>query len=93
MSLVTVISRPAVEWDQLALSSVTVDSDIDGYWTAAFGDDVLFVLIGDVEVSQGDYGAVLVAHLAAPFVTGIMFILLGTAVRHARDNGSRNRRG
>ena len=85
MGVVNVITKPAVEWDQLALSSVTVGSNIDGYWPAAFGDDVLFVLIGDVEVSQGEYGAVLIAHLAAPVVTGILFIFLGTAVRRARD--------
>jgi nitric oxide reductase large subunit len=44
-SAVTVITRPLVEWDQLALWSVTVGSDIDGYWTAAFGEDVRFVLV------------------------------------------------
>jgi hypothetical protein len=84
MSVVTVITRPLVEWDQLALSSVTVGSDIDGYWNAAFGDDVLFVLIGGSEVSQGEYGAALVTHLAAPVIAASALLVVGAAVGRRR---------
>lgn len=80
MSVVTVITRSLVEWDQLALRSVTVGSDIDGYWTAAFGDDVRFVLLGGTEVSQGAYGVVLVAHLAAPALAAAALLVLGMAL-------------
>lgn len=85
MSVVTVITRPLVEWDQLALSSVTVGSDVDGYWTAAFGGDVRFVLIGNTEVSQGAYRSVLLAHLAAPVVAALALLLLGAVVGRAPD--------
>lgn len=85
MSVVTVITRPLVEWDQLALSSVTVGSDVDGYWTAAFGGDVRFVLLGNTEVSQGEYGAVLAIHLAAPVVAAIALLFLGAVVGRARE--------
>lgn len=87
MSVVTVITRPLVEWDQLALWSVTVGSDIDGYWTAAFGDDVRFILMGNTEVSQGEYGAVLVAHLAAPAVAAAALLVLCTALVRRRADG------
>jgi hypothetical protein len=87
MSVVTVITRSLVEWDQLALWSVTVGSDIDGYWTAAFGDDVRFVLMGNTEVSQGEYAAVLIAHLATPAVAAAALLLLGTALLRRRAVG------
>lgn len=87
MSVVTGITRPLVEWDQLALWSVTVGSEIDGYWTAAFGDDVRFVLMGNTEVSQGEYGAVLIAHLAAPAVAAAALLLVGTVLVRRRAEG------
>lgn len=80
MSVVTIITGPLVEWDQLALRSVTVGSGVDGYWTAAFGDDVLVVLLDDAEVSQREYSAVLVTHLAAPVVGACSLLVLGMAV-------------
>ncbi|MGQ0433678.1 MAG: hypothetical protein ACT452_14865 [Microthrixaceae bacterium] len=85
-SVVTVITRPLVEWDQLALWSVTVGSDIDGYWTAAFGEDVRFVLMGNVEVSQAEYGTVLIAHLAAPAVAAGALLLIGLALVRRRED-------
>jgi len=81
MSVVTMITRPLVEWDQLALRAVTVGSDVDGYWTAAFGDDVRFVLTRSTEVSQREYGAVLITHLAAPVVAAIALLIVGAVVR------------
>ena len=80
------MTRPLVEWDQLAIWAVTVGSDIDGYWTAAFGGDVRFVLMGNTEVSQGEYGAVLIIHLAAPAVTAIALLVVGTALVRKRED-------
>lgn len=81
MSVVTVITRPLVEWDQLALWAVTVGADIDGYWIAALGDDVRFVLIGNTEVTQREYAIALVTHLAAPVVSAVAFSLTAVAGR------------
>jgi hypothetical protein len=80
--LVALVTSELVAWDQLGLSSVTVGTDISGYWTAAFGDDVRFVLVGGTEVSTGTYAAVLLVHLAAP-VLGAM-ALIGAAVAARR---------
>ena len=85
-SVVTMMTRPLVEWDQLAIWAVTVGSDIDGYWTAAFGGDVRFVLMGNTEVSQGEYGAALIIHLAAPAVTAIALLVVGTALVRKRED-------
>lgn len=82
----------AVRWDQLALFSVTVGTNADGYWAAAFGDDVRFVLIGGTEVSQETYRSVLLAHLAGPFITmaglATMFVALGRPDTPAQRTGS-----
>lgn len=75
----------AVRWDQLALFSVTVGTNVDGYWAAAFGGDVRFVLVGGTEVDQQTYRSVLIAHLAGPFITlaglATMFVALGRPQR------------
>ncbi len=46
-AVLTLLSRALVEWDQLALWTVTVGTDISGYWSAAFDDIVRFVLFFD----------------------------------------------
>jgi hypothetical protein len=87
MSAVTMLTQPLVEWDQLALWAVTVESEIDGYWTAAFGGEVRFVLRGTTEVSQSEYAAVLVVHLAAPAIAAVVLLFVGAAFGRARDVG------
>ena len=81
-ALVTISTQELVAWDQLALRSVTVGTDVDGYWTAAFGGDVVFVLVGGSEVSQTTYAAVV--HLAAPVLGAAALVTAAVAVRRAR---------
>ena len=80
---VTLVTRELVAWDQLALRSVTVGTDVHGFWTAAFGGDVRFVLVEGSEVSQATYRAVLLVHLAAPVIGAIALLLAALAVRRA----------
>lgn len=84
MSVATAITTPLVQWDQLALLAVTVGTDVDGYWHAAFGDGVQFVLIGSTEVAQGDYAVALVAHMAAPVVSAVGFAVAAAVIRAGR---------
>lgn len=79
---VTGITRNLVEWDQLALYSVTVGDDVDGYWHAAFGDRVRFVIVDGMEVTQGDYAWSVVLHLGAP-VVGVL-VLMGLIIALVR---------
>lgn len=58
-------------WDQLALRSVTVGTDIRGY-TAAFDEDVRFALINGVEVSTSTLRRWFLGHLAAGFLAFAM---------------------
>jgi hypothetical protein len=83
-AVVTLTSRPLVEWDQLAMWAVTADIDASGHWTAAFDDRVRFLLIDGQEVSQDDYTLVLLVHLAAP-VIGAAALLLTTVISIRTD--------
>ena len=68
LAAVVVLGTSAlVQWDQLALSAVTVGDGLDGYWPV-FDDGVLFVLLGGAEVDPGDYGTALAVHLLAHVV-------------------------
>lgn len=80
---VTLVTRELVAWDQLALRSVTAGTDLSGYWPAAFGDDVVFVLVDGSEVSQTTYAAVLLVHLAAPVLGAVALLTAAIAVRRA----------
>jgi hypothetical protein len=90
MGLVTLFTRELVAWDQLALESVTVGSDVTGYWTAAFGEDVLFVLVGGSEASQAAYGVILLVHLGAPVTGAAVLLTAAVTVLRARpgDRGA-----
>lgn len=59
--------------------SVTDGSDSDGYWTAAFGDHVRFVIADGTEISQGEYAASLLMHLGAPVLGAatLTFVAMG----------------
>lgn len=74
-ALATLWTRPLVRWDQLALRSISTGAGVDGYWPAAFSDEVLFILVGGVEVTQGSYAPVLIAHLAAPVIVAIALVI------------------
>jgi quinol-cytochrome oxidoreductase complex cytochrome b subunit len=67
----TVLTRPLVQWDQLALWAVTVGTDVHGYWYAAHDDSVRFLLIGSSEVTQGQYAPMVLLHVLAPVVGAI----------------------
>ena len=88
-AVVTVATRPLVQWDQLALWAVTTGSDVDGYWYAAFGDGVRFVLLGGRGLSQGRYAATLVVHLIAPVVAVVgAGLSLRTLMREHHQHGA-----
>ena len=61
--LATSFTGELLPWDQLALWAVTVGTDLDGIWTAAFDDDAIrFVLIDNAEIPQSDYARAVIAH-------------------------------
>jgi len=70
-----------VLWDQVALQTVTVGTDLSGWQLAAFDDRVRFVLIDGVEVSPGSYAIALVVHLAAPAVALAALLMAAVLVR------------
>ena len=85
-AIVTIGTRATVEWHQVAMWAVTNDFDATGYLSAAFNDDVRFVLIDGREVSNGEYGMALVAHLGAP-VLGVVLLLIATRSLLTADRG------
>lgn len=80
MAGLTIFTRALVEWDQLALWSVTVGKDLGGYWLAGFDDDVRFILVGNQELSPGEYVPVLITHLGAPIVAGMALLVVGAVL-------------
>ncbi len=70
-------------WDQLALWAVTVGTDYQGMLSAAFSDDVRFVLLGGSEVSQATLRLWLVVHTVA--LTAVFAGLLALATRSTRS--------
>lgn len=66
-------------WDQLALWAVTTGLDYQGMLSAAFSDEVRFVIIGGFEVSQATLRLWLVVHAVALAV--IFFGLLALTAR------------
>jgi quinol-cytochrome oxidoreductase complex cytochrome b subunit len=63
-------------WDQLALTAITVNSDMRGVWHAAFSDQIRFILIGNSEVSQSTYRTMLLAHLLVPLLLGVAAVVI-----------------
>ncbi len=70
-AVVTIATRSVVEFDQLGLWAVTVGGTFDGYWFAAFSDEVRFVIVDSQELSPTEYGVILVVHLAAPVLAAV----------------------
>ncbi|CAN5135214.1 hypothetical protein BH24ACT1_BH24ACT1_08280 [soil metagenome] len=68
-------------WDQVALWAVTVGTNYQGMLSAAFSDDVRFVLIRGVEISQGTLRLWFLVHAVA--LALIFFSLLALTARSA----------
>jgi menaquinol-cytochrome c reductase cytochrome b subunit len=66
-------------WDQLALWAVTVGRDANGMLFAAFDDDVRFIILGGVEISQATLRLWLVVHAAV--LPAVFCALLALAAR------------
>jgi hypothetical protein len=71
-------TRTAVQWDQLALWSVTVGADMKGYQAANSGEMVRFVIVDGHEVSPLDYTLMLTIHMygTAIAVVGLLVALV-----------------
>ncbi len=69
-------------WDQLALWAVTVGTNYQGMFGAAFDDDVRFVLLNGAEISQATLALWLVVHAAVlPVVFAGLLALAGCTRR------------
>jgi hypothetical protein len=89
-AVVTSLTRHLVEFDYVGLQSVTVGSDMSGYWFAAFDENVRFIVVHNRRVSQGEYIPALIAHLAAPMLgvaalAIIAWTLLSSTSRYGRS--------
>jgi hypothetical protein len=84
-ALATVVTRELVLFDQLALRQVTVGTDVAGYWTAAFDDEVLFALVDGAQVSQQAYATARLVHLAAPVVAAAALLVVAVGLVRAGD--------
>ena len=80
-----IVTRDMLAFEQVALASVTVGTNLSGFWFAAFGDDVMFLLVDGSEVGQPAYARTLVVHLVAPVVAALT--LLGAIVAVRRQSG------
>lgn len=80
VAVVTLVTESIVEWDQLALYAITDKVPGSGYWTAAFSQNVRFILSNNTQVSQNWYQIVLVVHLAAPVVGIVALVGVGIAL-------------
>lgn len=87
-AVLALLTRPLVAWDQIALRSVRTGTDVQGYWFGAFSDDVVFVLVDGVEVSQREYAVVLLAHLGAPVLAVVALAVVAAAVLRRSGDGT-----
>lgn len=72
-------------WEQLALWAVTVGSEINGLWYAAFSDEVRFVLVaGRGEVPPSDLAPWVTVHLLAPVLALLLAAVAWKAVEPPR---------
>ena len=81
-ALLTIATRPLVEWDQLALHSITLGTTLSGYRFAAFRDEVKLVCWSEkLQLSQGRYATVLVVSTCAtPIIGALALVLAGMAM-------------
>lgn len=76
-----------VAWDQLALRSVTVGSDLSGYGPL-FGDEVLFALVGGAEVRTDTMRTWVLVHVAALPVAAAALVSVLVQRRGVRPNAA-----
>lgn len=93
-SIAAAVSWPLVRWEQLALRAVTVGTELDGLWEAAFGEGILFVIVGGREVSQASVAVWLVVHLVMPAVVLVAATVTTASLvrRHPDVDHARHRR-
>lgn len=72
----------------MALWAVTVGSHTEGMWLAAFSDDVRFVLIRGMEISQGTLRLWFIVHIG---VLTVAFAAILTALVLSRNRDTRLR--
>ncbi len=85
-AVASLATRTAVQWDQLALWSVTVGADMKGYKAAAGGDMVRFVMVDGREVTTTDYTLALATHMYGVAIAVVgLFIALVVALVWGRD--------
>ena len=83
---VAVWTRPAVQWDQLALWAVDPRTDLDGYGAPILGEGVRFVLVEGTEISIGTYTGSLVIHFGAMALGALASGMVGwTLWRSSRE--------
>lgn len=74
-------SGPALAWQQVALRSITTGTEIGGVWMV-LDDDVLFAIVGDAEVTPGEYRNAVVLHTAPLLVP---LVVAGISLRRRRS--------
>ena len=73
-------------WDQIALGSITVGTDITGF-RPVFDDDVLFVLIDGTEISATTIRRAFVLHVVGGTIAIVLAVATTTAaLRSKRSN-------
>jgi len=75
-----------IAWDQIALESVTVGTDLRGLLFPAFDDGVAFILMGGAEIGQETYRVWLLVHLAALAVSVVASLAAVRPVRGASEH-------
>ncbi len=81
LAVAGVLTGFVLPWDQLALQSVTVGTNISGY-APVFGDEVRFVLTDGWMIGKGFLAAALIVHT---LVIGSLFVGVFVFVRTKRD--------
>jgi len=78
------LSGVVLPWDQLAIRTVTVGTDIRGYGRILFGHDVKYVLVGNTEIGPSSFARWFWVHVV---VTALIIVVsLVIVARHATDD-------
>jgi len=82
----------SLPWDQLALRSVTVGTNMYGYWFVTDRDDVRFVLVDGAEVSAATFARAFWSHttvlpLAVVALGVLLLVVLRRPARVAPEEG------
>lgn len=86
--MVASVTGQRLPWEQLGLWAVTVGTDVEGVWYAAFDDGVRFVLVdGRGELSPADYRQDVLLHLGAGAAVVVGLVVVGLARWRGRSGG------